>query len=276
MSEFLEKYLTISQFAKIYNINKKTLLYYDEINLFKPLLVKSNGYRFYTMYQTTTFEVILVLKQLGMPLKEIKEYIDKRSKDELYLILKKHKTNIENQLKELNRITSIINNKINIIEKYKFISENCIFIEDMEEEYLILSKNIKDKNETIAITHMCEHMSYSYTNKFYKGYGIGAMIHILELFNNDYTNYSYYYTKLDKKPKTADFHIKEKGKYLIAYYKGHWKTFPDFYKEILQYAKNNNLKLYGYSYEEAIFDESSEKSFETYLTKFMIKIKKDN
>ncbi|MDE6181860.1 MAG: MerR family transcriptional regulator, partial [Eubacteriales bacterium] len=84
MNEILEKYLTISQFAKIYNVNKKTLIYYDEIDLFKPAIVKDNGYRFYTIYQIAIFEVILVLKELGMPLKKIKEYLDKRSKDELF------------------------------------------------------------------------------------------------------------------------------------------------------------------------------------------------
>lgn len=272
MNEILEKYLTISQFAKIYNINKKTLIYYDEINLFKPCIVKENGYRLYSMHQSNLFEVILVLKQMGMPLKKIKEYIDKRSKDELYNILKEHKADIEKQIKNLNRVNSIIDNKIRYIEKYKNINEDKILIEYMPEEYFILSESIKGIDENTAIKHMFEHMEYSYINKFYIGYGIGAMIDISELYNANFTNYSYYYTKLDKKSKNKKFFVKEAGNYVVGYYKGHWKTFHIFYKNLLKYIKDNDLKICGYSYEETIFDESSEQNFETYLTKFMIKI----
>lgn len=272
MLENQKKYFSISQFANIYNLNKKTLIYYDEINLFKPAIIKSNGYRYYTIHQIPLFEVILFLKQVGMPLKKIKNYIDKRSKEELYIILKEHKKIIENQILELKSINSIINTKLDILEKYKNIQNNKIFIEYIEEEYLILSPNIKNLEENLATKLMWEHMAYTYNNKLHKGYGIGAMINVNQLFKNDFTNYSYYYTKLDKKPKNIDFYLKEKGEYLVGYFNGDWKNFDIFYKEILEYINKNDIKITGYSYEETIFDETSEKNFDTYLTKFMLKI----
>ena len=42
------KLLTIGQFAALHGINKKTLMWYDEIGLFSPAVVNSeNGYRYY-------------------------------------------------------------------------------------------------------------------------------------------------------------------------------------------------------------------------------------
>ncbi|MGL5693003.1 MAG: MerR family DNA-binding transcriptional regulator, partial [Peptostreptococcaceae bacterium] len=38
------KYFTTGELAKLYKINKKTLFHYDEIDLFKPEKVMSNGY----------------------------------------------------------------------------------------------------------------------------------------------------------------------------------------------------------------------------------------
>ena len=41
-----EKLFTIGQFAALHNINKKTLMWYDEIGLFKPAVVKEDGDRY--------------------------------------------------------------------------------------------------------------------------------------------------------------------------------------------------------------------------------------
>lgn len=42
------KLLTIGQFAALHGINKKTLMWYDEIGLFKPAAINlENGYRCY-------------------------------------------------------------------------------------------------------------------------------------------------------------------------------------------------------------------------------------
>ena len=44
------KLLTIGQFAALHEINKKTLMWYDETGLFRPAVVKENGYRYYTSH----------------------------------------------------------------------------------------------------------------------------------------------------------------------------------------------------------------------------------
>ena len=45
------KLFTIGQFAALHGINKKTLMWYDEIGLFKPAFIhEENGYRLYSYY----------------------------------------------------------------------------------------------------------------------------------------------------------------------------------------------------------------------------------
>ena len=83
MSEINKKYFSTGEFAKLCNINKKTLFHYDEIGLFKPEKVLENGYRYYSTYQFEVFNVIYTLKDIGMPLKEIKNFMDKRNPDNI-------------------------------------------------------------------------------------------------------------------------------------------------------------------------------------------------
>ena len=53
------KLFTIGQFAALHGINKKTLMWYDEIGLFKPAFIhEENGYRLYSYYQSTGYSGI--------------------------------------------------------------------------------------------------------------------------------------------------------------------------------------------------------------------------
>ena len=73
-----EKYFTTGEFAKICHVEKHVLFHYDEIGLFKPAVVKENGYRYYSYHQYDTFAVIRTLKRLGTSLRDIKIYLEQR------------------------------------------------------------------------------------------------------------------------------------------------------------------------------------------------------
>ncbi|BAB07765.1 MerR family transcriptional regulator [Halalkalibacterium halodurans] len=82
-------HLTTGQFAKLMGVSKDTLFHYDKIGIFSPEITADNGYRYYSVYQSDVFYVITTLKELDMPLKEIKTYLEKRSPEELVLLLEK-------------------------------------------------------------------------------------------------------------------------------------------------------------------------------------------
>ena len=41
-----DRLFSIGQFARLHEVNKKTLMWYDEIGLLKPAVTKPNGYRY--------------------------------------------------------------------------------------------------------------------------------------------------------------------------------------------------------------------------------------
>ena len=57
MSQNNHRLFTIGQFASLHQINKKTLMWYDETGLFRPAVVKENGYRYYTSVSYTHLDV---------------------------------------------------------------------------------------------------------------------------------------------------------------------------------------------------------------------------
>ena len=71
-------YMTTGEFARMMRVSKDTLFHYDKIGLLKPEIVKTNGYRYYSVYQADLLEAIFMLRDLGMPLKEIQEHLAQR------------------------------------------------------------------------------------------------------------------------------------------------------------------------------------------------------
>ena len=74
------KLLTIGQFAALHGINKKTLMWYDELGLIRPVVVNpENGYRYYNYHQSSILETILLLRELDVSVNEIQEFMKDRS-----------------------------------------------------------------------------------------------------------------------------------------------------------------------------------------------------
>lgn len=75
----VNKLFTIGQFAQLHEINKKTLMWYDEIGLLKPAIIKENGYRYYTYQQSYLLEIILMLRELNVSIPDIQNFLENRT-----------------------------------------------------------------------------------------------------------------------------------------------------------------------------------------------------
>ena len=68
--------IRIGDFSKLSRVSVKTLRYYDELELLKPVEVdRFTGYRFYEYSQLATLHRVLALKDLGFTLEEIRELL---------------------------------------------------------------------------------------------------------------------------------------------------------------------------------------------------------
>ena len=57
-----------NKLSKMAGVSARTLRYYDEIGLLKPVRVASSGYRIYGQQELDTLQQILFYRELGFPL----------------------------------------------------------------------------------------------------------------------------------------------------------------------------------------------------------------
>ena len=116
------RYLTIGQFAALHGINKKTLMWYDEIGLFKPASINpENGYRYYSHHQYDTFSIISLLKHFGMSLSDIKIYLKQRSPQLLLKVLEEKDQEIQKE-EDWQREMMKLEQRVSDIAEYRNIA----------------------------------------------------------------------------------------------------------------------------------------------------------
>ena len=105
------KRLTTAQFARLHEVNKRTLHYYDEIGLFRPLTKAENGYRYYDVSQSIEFEYIRMLKELNMSIWEIETYRKDPTPAAFLKIVNEKEKEIDRQIQRLKDIKTVIQSK---------------------------------------------------------------------------------------------------------------------------------------------------------------------
>lgn len=267
------KLLTIGQFAALHGINKKTLMWYDEIGLFRPIAINpENGYRYYNYYQSPILETILLLRELDVSIHEIQTFMKNRSAENLKCLLEEKIAELNHSLLHLQAIhKTLCNHHQNMITLLTMdLSKICVI--EKEERYLVtvdIDPNTSFEKEVELIT--AKTTQYQLGRLHDASYG--SMISISSLQNGNFNDYSKLFIEIPFLTQKKGLHIQPKGNYIRAFHKGGWEDIPLRYQAIFDYAQENGLTLSGFSYEKGI-NETVIDRIEDYIIQIEIPCKK--
>lgn len=275
-----EKFLTTGEFADLCDVPKHVLFYYDEIDLFKPAFCDEEGYRYYSYFQYDTFMMINTLKTLKMSLDDIKIYMEKRNPDIFMNLLDEKKKEIDKTIKHLKKLKKHIEIQKFVAEngmEYMECEKNNIFFEELEEVNLLLSGNSNDAVNTNFSEFVIEYAKFLKTNKLSAHQKIGTMFRIDIFTSTNFdpgSEFTYLYTYTNKK-KGNNIYTRKKGKYLVGIHVGPYEKLDDTYKKLLDYAKENNIILGRFAFEEYLLTDLIVSDPNQYVTKIILQIKED-
>lgn len=272
MSDDYKKYFNTGEFAKLCHVKKQTLFHYDDIGIFSPEVKAENGYRYYSYQQYEVFGVISMLKELNMPLKEIKAYLDNRTPDSFVSLFENKLTDIDEEIRNLQRTRMLMEKKLSAIKKSTLINPDKITIEFMEEECLVISRSIENISHKEYIKTVSDHVDYCFSNHLNSDYSIGLIITKENILKGVEYNYSHLYSRVNCQSSNSHTFIKPRGLYAVAYHKGDPDTLDESYQRVVKYLEKANLKMGSYAYEEFILDETTVIDKENYLTQILVEI----
>ena len=265
------KLLTIGQFAAMHGINKKTLMWYNEIGLFRPASVNpENGYRYYDYHQNPVLETILLLRDLDVSIHEIQDFMKDRSAGNLKQLLEEKMADLDKQIAHLQAVRTTLSAHRQNMDTLLTMDLSEISVVEREERCLVtvgIDRGTSFEREVELITAETEKYQLGRLHKA----SYGSMISVSSLMSGRYDDYSRLFIEIPFLSYRAGLHMAPGGKYLRAFCKGEWDRLPKRYQEIFDYAREHGLTPYGYSYEMGINENVIER-IEDYIVQIEIPI----
>ena len=112
-------------------------MWYDEVGLLHPVEIGENGYRYYNYYQISTLETILQLRDLGVSIPDILDFMGNRSPAALQRMISEKINALDEQIRQLQILRTALSAKHKSLEHLQTIDLEQIELVQMPEIPLI-------------------------------------------------------------------------------------------------------------------------------------------
>ncbi|BDQ38110.1 MerR family transcriptional regulator [Pseudodesulfovibrio nedwellii] len=254
------------EMAKHFGISKQTLIYYDTIGLFRPRWTnEETGYRSYSIEQNEILDTILALKNLGMPLKKIRDYLNLPTIEERICLLEKQEERIKNKIKVITRARKRVNSMLAAFRDrskivpfemgVKRVEQRSLFSESVSEPYDLYQLEI-------AIKRLLERTQVRGDTDLHEFMGVvDAPAVNVRLF-----------MKVGQYVKSGGNDRLEAGDYAYIYHKGSYDTVYLSQKKLENFMEEMGLEKVGLIYENIMLDYLAVSNEDEYLIEVMVPV----
>ncbi len=135
----MNQFLSIGELAKLRNINVQSLRYYEKLGILIPAYINSeSGYRYYSLEQIMILDTIILCIDLGIPLKDLKNYVNAEGELEFEHLLKDGKKLAKEKIRKIESSIDSIDRTLQHINAQKtFLGREGYYSRYIFERYYI-------------------------------------------------------------------------------------------------------------------------------------------
>jgi effector-binding domain-containing protein len=136
--------IRIGDFSKLSHASVKTLRYYDEMGLLKPIKVdRVSGYRYYSVDQLPRLNRILALKDLGFTLEQIAHMLDDRlPAEQIRGMLRLKQAELQQRVEDDRERLARIEARLTQIEQEEAMSKYDVVIKKVEPQRVAALRDV--------------------------------------------------------------------------------------------------------------------------------------
>lgn len=267
---------SIGELAKFQNISKQTLIFYDKIGLFQPAYTDpQNGYRYYSAKQIDYLDTILIMKEMGFSLNEIKTHMQNYTIDTSLVTLRKQLAVLDRQAEHLQLVRNRLARRCEQMESVKRYHEENepISVKEISRKYLLYSeveKPYSSKDISIA-TKKC--FSQAFKDSLPIFFQTGDIIPYSHILEERYTEATVAFLPIENTKRAENIRIMPKGRVVSTYHYGTYETIERSYKRLLKFCRDEKLEICSDSYEFCINDYITSGDENEYLTEILFYLK---
>ena len=274
----MSHYFRIQEVASLHNVSKKTLLYYDQIGLFKPHhLDEETGYRFYVKEQFPFLKQIIYLKDLNFSLKEIQNLLEDRRIEPLLVKIDEKLDLLDADLERLLQKKDDLTYLKNFYEQAQFIDERDLYkpgIVFFDDRVIAYEPCVEDEDPLSS-----KHVMLAYRKLLRKMINlskISQMPYGTIVLNKEGSKEDIYqsigsFVMVPESLGLKNEVVAKGGKYACMYKKGGYYD-PQSAHILYDWCIENGYKPVGNMYDFCIIDYTFSKSEETMILQIQVKI----
>lgn len=272
----MEIRFTVGELARLGGVTKQMLIYYDNEGVFQPKYVdETNRYRYYTADQVEELDSILILREMGFSLKEIKAHMQRRGGEQTLQLLREQRRVVEEKLANLSLIHQRLDRKIETLEHFFTPQTDDGWLTRQPEEHLAVEPvegacGLVEVD--LALKQLLRRAQDEGVPHFYQ---LGDIVPREHLLSGDYLHFSYAFLPLQGTcPDHVPTKIKPEGLYACRYHVGSYQDMGKTYTLLLGEIQAGGYRVAGPSYEFCVLDCLSSKSPSEYITEIQIPVEK--
>ncbi len=266
----MENMFSAGELAKLQNISKQTLLYYDKIGLFEPSYTDpENGYRYYSAEQLDYLDTILIMKKIGFSLNAIRQQMECYNTENSIISFRQQLLVIQKQISELSMIQSRLEHRCEQVTRAYTQKDGAPRVDTVEPQF-ILCHDVEEPytmKEISVATKKC--YAQALTNDLPIFFQCGVSVPLKRIQEGQYVNASMAFVTIENVPSVSNIRCLPKGLTASLYHFGSYETIGDSYIKLIEYCVSNGLKILSDSYEFCINDYITSKDEAEFITKIM-------
>ena len=206
----MKNYFTISEFAKLRDININSLRYYEKLGLLKPAFIdETNGYRYYSAEQVSILNKIILCIQLGIPLKEMVEFLDEEGNLQSQRLLEKGRVIAQQRIRQMQNNLDYIEYSLKNIEENKEYRESSTVYERYFEERKVMITDFETDLDFTGTKRFLAKVSEMYKYAQKKGmFPILPAGQILQIDENQNIKYCFFLEVLNCEEEEEKIHLR--------------------------------------------------------------------
>ncbi len=207
--------LSIGEFSSLTGLSIKSLRYYDQIGILKPIYIDNeSSYRYYSREQIPFADIIFLSLETEIPLKTVQERYIQNDEVDLEGFLQYSKKEVDKKIYKLNQGLSNINKFIELNNARKAYLKDKFYKGKLPVLYLVLIPYNDDKEEyNTFVDDSFEKYASIFPSYYKRGIYIGGLYGVLKKKTKDKTNrYIFFETTYEDYEKLKN----EKNEHLLV------------------------------------------------------------
>lgn len=271
-----EELFQIGEVAKLYHLSVGTLRHYEQTGLLKPEYVDPDtGYRYYSVSQFEQLTNIRYLRALGLPLGEIRAYMQNRDVDTIADTLRRQKALVQQKKQELeiierkldHRLAQLEDARASELDRIRLVQQptlRLVLLRDSVEfnSYLWLERSIRkiEQNQKLPLSYIGK-VGVGISEENLKGAEFGRYDLVFLVLEEE----DVYEGRVETLPPCQCAAVRFRG--------DHGKA-PVYYQKLMHYMEENGLQAAGFSREITLIDNCISDDPAQFVTEIRIPVKR--